>query len=105
MFRLDINEKLKQLLSDRGWSEYKLAKECGLSESTIANIFRRNTIPSFTTLEAICKGFDITLAQFFSEEELVELSPELKELFTQWIPLTPEQKQAILQLLASMNSK
>ena len=105
VFGLDINEKLKQLNNERGWSEYKLAKECGLSESTIANIFRRNTVPSFTTRESICNGFGITLAQFFSEGELVELSPELKELFEKWVPLTFEQKQSLLQLMETMNQK
>ena len=78
---MDTHERLRQLLNERGWTEYRLAKNCGLSESTIANIYRRNTIPSLATLEAICKGFGITMAQFFAEGEMVEINPELKELF------------------------
>lgn len=35
---MDTHERLRQLLNERGWSEYKLAKRCGLSESTVANI-------------------------------------------------------------------
>ena len=31
-------QRLHQLLDERGWSEYRLAKNCGLSNSTIANI-------------------------------------------------------------------
>lgn len=95
---MDIHAKLKQLLKERGWTEYKLAKVSGLSESTIANIFRRNATPSFSTLEAICMGFGISLSQFFAENEMVELTPELKELFDGWLPLTAEQKKAILQM-------
>lgn len=95
---MDIHAKLKQLLKERGWTEYKLAKVSGLSESTIANIFRRNATPSFSTLEAICAGFGISLSQFFAENEMVELTPELKELFDGWLPLTAEQKKAILQM-------
>ncbi|MCI8400275.1 MAG: hypothetical protein HFF90_12900 [Oscillibacter sp.] len=30
---------------------------------------------------------------------MVELTPELKELFGHWVSLTPEQKQAALQML------
>lgn len=75
---MDTHERLQQLLKERGWSEYRLAKSCGLSESTIANIFRRNTLPSIATLETICGGFGITLSQFFAEGEMVELTPELK---------------------------
>lgn len=93
---MDTHERLRQLLDERGWTEYRLAKNCGLSESTIANIYRRNTVPSITTLETICKGFGITLSQFFSEGEMVELTPELKELFDNWVNLTPEQMQKLL---------
>lgn len=90
-------------MEDRGWTKYKLSKECGLSESTLANIFRRNVEPSIATLEAICKGFGITLSQFFADSDMVELSPELKELFNEWVSLTPEQKSALLQLLRSFH--
>lgn len=100
---MDTHERLRQLLNERGWTEYRLAKNCGLSESTIANIYRRNTVPSLATLEAICKGFGITMAQFFAEGEMVEISPELKELFENWVNLTSEQKKAANQMLKAMN--
>ena len=101
---MDAHERLRQLLKERGWTEYRLAKNCGLSESTIANIYRRNTVPSLATLEAICKGFGITMAQFFAEGEMVEINPELKELFENWVNLTPEQKKAENQMLKAMNN-
>ncbi len=104
---MDVLARLRQLLNDRGWSEYRLSKESGLSESTIANIYRRNTVPSIPTLEAICHGFGITLSQFFAEErEMVELTPELKILLDGWISMTPTQKDATLQMIqAFMHDK
>ena len=102
---MDTNGKLRQLLNDIGWSEYQLAKRSGLSESTIANIYRRNTIPSIITLEAICKGFGITLSQFFAENEMIELTPELKELVNSWMSLTVKQKEAVLCVIQVMNPK
>lgn len=99
---MDIRVRLKSLLRSRGWTEYRLAKECGLSESTIANIFRRNCTPSFSTLETICNAFGMTMSQFFAEGEMVELTPEAKNLFENWSALTPEQKEAFLQLLKVM---
>lgn len=102
---IDVNAKLKELLEKTGWSEYKLAKESGLSESTVANIFRRNTVPSIATLEAICSGFGITLSQFFAEDEMVELTPDLKELFVNWKPLTATKKQAAVQMLKALNAE
>ena len=101
---MDTNERLRQLFNERGWSEYKLAKRCGLSESTVANIFRRNTVPSIATLETICSGFGITMSQFFAEGDMVEITPELKELFENWVNLTPEQKKAANQMLKAMNN-
>ena len=74
-----------------------------MSQSTIGNIFRRNNVPSIATIETICKGFGITLSQFFAEGEMVEFTPELKELFDNWVNLTPNQKAAVLQLLKAMN--
>lgn len=100
---MDTLQRLHQLLNERGWSEYRLAKNCGLSNSTIANIYHRNTIPSISTLEAICTSFGISLSQFFAEGEMVELTPELKELFDSWVNLTPQQKDAVLQTMRAMN--
>ena len=98
-------ERLRQLLDDRGWTEYRLAKECGLSQSTIGNIYRRNTTPSIDTLEIICKACGITLSQFFAEANMVELTPELKSLFDSWISLTPEQKTAVHNIILVMNGQ
>ena len=99
---MDTNERLRRLLEERGWTEYRLAKKCGLSQSTIANIYRRNTIPSIATLEVICNGFGITLSQFFADGEMVEITPDLKDIFDSWVNLTPEQKAAALQMLRAM---
>ena len=98
---MDILGKLKNMIQERGWSEYRLAQECGLHESTITNIFRRNTTPTIPTLEAICRGFGITLSQFFTEDDMIEMSPEVREVFEAWTPLTPEQKEIVLLVARS----
>lgn len=101
---MNINERLQKILDERGWTYYKLSKNSGLSESTVTNIFKRNTIPSIPTLELICKGFGITLSQFFTEGDMVELTPDLKRIFDGWSDLTPKQKQAVLQIIDAMNN-
>ena len=35
--------------------------------------------------------------------DIVELTPELKELFNNWVALAPEQKQAALLMVKAMN--
>lgn len=101
---MTIHEKLQSILEERGWSRYRLSKECGLSESTIANIFHRNTLPSIDTLETICCGFGITLSQFFAENDFVELTPDLKELFENWVYLSPTQKDVVLKMIKAMKN-
>jgi transcriptional regulator with XRE-family HTH domain len=99
---LDVIERIQQILKERGWTAYRLARESHLADTTIGNMFRRNTVPSLATLEAICSGFGITLAQFFAENEAPEITPELREVFDNWVNLTKEQKEAILIILKSM---
>lgn len=96
---MDARERIRSLMQERGWSEYRLAIASGLSQSTVANIFNRNTTPSVTTLEFICNGFGITLSQFFSESNLVELTADQKQLFDAWKSLSVEQKQLVFDLI------
>ena len=69
---MDATEKIQEMMKQRGWSAYKLAKQSGLSEATIGNLIRRNTVPSIPTVEAICNGFGISLSQFFLTEILLK---------------------------------
>ena len=36
---MDVNERIRALMEERGWTPYRLAKESGLSEGTVGNIF------------------------------------------------------------------
>ena len=100
---MDIRQKLIELQKQRGWTDYKIAKEAGLSPNTVSNIYRRGNTPSMATLEAICRAFGITMAQFFAEGDMVELTPEQKKLFDQWATLTPEQKDVVWKIIKSYN--
>ena len=99
---MDVNVRIRELLNERNWTEYKLAKESGLSQSTISNIFKRNTVPSISTLELICKGFGISLSQFFSEGNMVELSEEQRDFFINWTSLTMREKTIISELVEAL---
>lgn len=98
---MDILSRLKELQKQRGWSDYKIAKQAGLSPNTVSNVYRRNNIPEIVTLEAICKAFGLTLSQFFAENDMIELTPELHNLFEKWTALTENQKNAVWQILDS----
>lgn len=100
---MDIQKRIRQLMDERGWTEYRLAKSADLSHSTVTNMFNRNNAPTFPTLEAVCQAFGITLAQFFSEgNEPVQLTEEQRTLFSIWSTLNEDQKKALLQLMNTM---
>ena len=101
---MDAQRRIKQLMEERSWTDYRLAKESGLSHSTVTNMFNRNNAPTLPTLEAVCKAFGITLAQFFTEGNNPELTEEQRILFAKWSTLKDEQKQALLALIDTMRS-
>lgn len=105
MIKLDIHKRMKELMEERNWTEYKLAKEAGLSQSTISNLFKRNMLPTIPTLETICGSFGLTLSQFFAEGNIISLTSQQKELINCWNVLSEEQKEALLQLMKTMKNK
>lgn len=99
----DVLNKIQQERQKRGWTEYNLAKNSDLSQSTISSWYRKDLEPSLASIEKICNGFGITLSQFFSANEHVDvLSAEQKELIDSWERLSPEQRSALLILLNTL---
>lgn len=102
---MDVLERLNKVLKEAGITRYRLSKKCDVPEETLTGIFNRGSIPTIVTLEAICKGLNITLSQFFAENDMIELTPELKELYSDWRFLTPKQKELTLQFVKEMKNK
>lgn len=63
----DILAEITRLRLQRGWSEYDLAKNSGLTQSTISTWYRKNQTPTIQTLDKVCRGFGITLSQFLTK--------------------------------------
>ena len=64
---IDILEKIRKLRLERNWSEYQLAEKSDLPQSTISSWYRKNQIPTISSLEKICSSFNLTLSQFLIE--------------------------------------
>lgn len=100
---MNVQERLLELMAQRGWSAYKLAKQAELSETTISNLFKRNQAPTLYTLERICDAFGITLSQFFSEDgEAVTLTDEQRKLLSGWAAMSDKNKEILLYLMEHM---
>ena len=97
---MDINKKIRDLSFQRGWSMYELAQETGITQSTLSSIMKRGNPPKIETLQCICDAFGITLAQFFMEDEQVEiLTVDEKTLVSLFRTLSPNKQQALIELL------
>lgn len=77
---MKILEKIDKLRTQKNWTFYKLAEESDLPLSTITNMYVRKSLPSLPTLMAICKGLNITLSQFFADNEVDTQNEQEREL-------------------------
>ena len=98
---MNIIDRIHELRKERNWSIYTLALEAGLTQSTLASMLARNTPPKIETLQALCDAFKITLAQFFLEDEQIEiLSGNEKQFLNLYRRLPAKKQQALLEILS-----
>ena len=93
MVESEIIVRIKNLCEVRSWTYYRLAKESGITYSTLSTLLNKSNTPSFSTLSKICDGFGISLSQFFSDDEMVAtLAEEHKALLGQWDALSEDNR-------------
>lgn len=100
---MDIIAKLNRIRLERNMSVYRLAELSGLNQSTLANTFSRGIVPSIQNLEIICQTLGLTLAQFFTEDELVlRVTPEEALFFSEYKKLPQPIKMSIENVVHSI---
>ena len=104
----EIIERIVSLCESRSWSLYRLAKESGITYSTLCTMIHKSNSPSIPTLIKICNGFGISLTQFFDiENEVAKLSTSQKKHLEQWEQLSENNQknaeQYILYLLSEQS--
>ena len=99
---MDVKARLQELMDERGWTIYRVAKEADIPWSTVRNMFKRNTEPSIATLECICRGMGISLSQFFDTESEQRLPMEQRELIGEWSRLKPEQQRVVREMIRAL---
>ena len=97
---MNIIKRIDDLRKERNWSVNFLAMEAGLTQSTLSSMLMRNTPPKLDTLQSLCDAFGITLAQFFLEDESVEIvSEQEKKLLAEFRKLPTQKQSALLSLI------
>src|SRR5439155_10068396 len=96
---------IKRLLSERDWTQGKLADRAALSEGYLSRLLAGHyQAPSATRLQKIARALGITLEQLTGETPLVlpgelALSPEILELVRK-ASLLPTEQQELLDDIA-----
>lgn len=84
MQEFDVMQRIRDLCAAREWTYYRLAKESGIPYSTLNTMLHKTYLPSIPSLEKICVGFGITLAEFFSDSDIATLTSEQKRYLSLW---------------------
>lgn len=102
---MDYFRKIDKMRVARGWSFYRLSQESGLSQQTFTQWMNGKTTPTLPALQAVCDAFEISLAEFFAEDEIIVVTPEVKELFNDWQVLTKEEKASVMAIVKNYIKK
>lgn len=99
---LDSRKKIDELRLKKGWTLSKLAKESGLSKTTVYNWYNeKNFVPSRDTIEDVCLALDVSLAEFYSEVEVDKLDERQMRLLELFEKVPEKKKDTILEIVKS----
>lgn len=94
---MDYLERLRYLMKQRNLSEYKLSQLSDVPQSTINSLFKKNYLPTITTLESLCNGMGITMSEFFYRPDQKKNNGEAEiELLQKWNLLNKNERKVIL---------
>ena len=100
-----VLDKIENDRKRRGWSIYRLSDETGINAPTIHYWYKNSVLPSLQFINEICIAFNISLADFFADNNFTELTPELKALFDSWVVLTKDEQESIKAIIKSYMAK
>ena len=108
--QFDVLARIERERTRRRWTEYTLAKNSGIAQSTISTWYCRQLQPSIASIEKICRGLGITLSEFFEDdtqkpggEAADGMTADQRELYESWARLSPVQKKALVSLIKSFD--
>ena len=101
---INVLERITKMREERHWTEYQLAEESGLTQSTISSWYRKGMLPTIPSLLKICDAFGISVAQFFLEDndKTVLLTDKQLALLAATAKLDTEQYDSLLRFLNTL---
>lgn len=98
---MNIGKNIRNLRKANNLTLNELAKKINSSSGYLSDIENNKNLPSIPKLLEICTALNITLSDFFNEDNQ-NLSMELSELITLSKNLTPEQLHKLTEFIKSI---
>ena len=95
---IDIVERIKELTDKKGWTFYELAKQTGISANSIYG-WNNGAVPSLSNVIKVCEALDITVEQFFCNNEDSRLTESENMILQEWMLLSDLEKSAIMSII------
>ena len=73
-----VKTRILAFCEDRNITLNKLGNLSGVTQSTISNIFGRNQSVKVSTIQKLCDGLDITIADFFDDDMFRHIEQEIR---------------------------
>ena len=104
-----VIERINELMEYNHWTAYRLAKESNIAYSSLNNLLKKQNCPTVPTLEKICMGFNISVADFFSYEtnplRNPKLSDEEQDIINNYRTLNAREKEVLKVCLQGLCKK
>jgi transcriptional regulator with XRE-family HTH domain len=103
MVELDVIQRVDELCKQKGISKYRLSQLTGISQSALSKMYKQQNTLSLVTIEKICNAFGITLAQFFSGNDVYpDLTDEQQYIITEWTSLDLNKREFAKRMIGEL---
>ncbi len=103
---MTVQDRIAELLQQRNWSKYKLAKEAGFYPTTVYDWFNeKHFTPDRNSIESICLALGITQAEFYSRVDESELDPQQTRLLELFANVPPDKRQIVFELMQALSDQ
>ena len=100
---MDVKEKITKLRKERGWTLGKLAREAGISTSSVYNWYNeKGYMPSRNAIEDVCAAFGITQSEFWADVEVDKLTEKEMKLLESFRNMSAKKQEAVINIIQEL---
>ena len=90
--------RIEEIRDGYGFSSEKMANRCSMKPKYFRKMISDDKMPKLETIEKICNGMGISLAQFYASSIFGEETIAQQELMKLYVSLDPENKRFLLKM-------